>query len=341
MSLIEYKKHWLSFDEQLEQLTQRGLSVTDPNKALEGLKRIGYYRLSGYFYSLKQRCEPCCFIDDPNNIKVCKGLKQSEKVVKNEVVDFFKPGASFQDAVHLYVFDKKLRLLALDGLERIEVGLRVDIAYTLGEHGAFSYLNPDCLARHFTQELDPKSNTTGFVDWMNHQARQVARSKEEFIVAYNKKYYQPVPIWMACELWDFGTLSKLYAGMLPDDQRKIASRYGISDPKVMVSWIRSLNYLRNVCAHHSRLWNRNMTEQPKKPKPSEAPLFEQAWNDAHSLARPFLGLCLIQFYLCTINPTSSWWRRLTELLNTFPELEHLGIDLKAMGVIEGWKDWRW
>ena len=131
--------------------------------------------------------------------------------------------------------------------------------------------------------------------------------------------------------------------MLPDDQRLIASRYGLSDPKVMVSWIRSLNYLRNVGAHHSRLWNRNMTEQPKKPKMGDAPLFDQTWsNNAHMLARPFIGLCLIQFFLQTINPTSSWWQRLTDLLlNEFPDLTHLDIDLNAMGIIEGWKEWKW
>ncbi|WP_044409265.1 hypothetical protein [Thiomicrospira microaerophila] len=82
--LIEYKKDWLSFEDQLTKLTSRGLIATEPNKAIETLKRIGYYRLSGYFYSLKQRCGACCFIDDPDNIKVRKGVKQVEKVVKND-----------------------------------------------------------------------------------------------------------------------------------------------------------------------------------------------------------------------------------------------------------------
>ncbi|WP_044409262.1 Abi family protein [Thiomicrospira microaerophila] len=75
----------------------------------------------------------------------------------------------------------------------------------------------------------------------------------------------------------------------------------------------------------------------------DAPLFDQAWNNnAHTLARPFIGLCLIHFFLQTINPTSSWWQRLTDLLlNEFPDLTHLDIDLNAMGIIEGWNEWKW
>lgn len=344
LSLIEYKKPWISFEDQLEQLQKRGLLVSDPDKALDYLKRIGYYRLSGYFYPLKQRCKSCCFLDDAANIKVQKRLKQKEKVVTNEVVDFFKPRAKFQDAVHLYVFDKKLRLLVLDGLERIEVGLRVDISHTLGKRGALSYLDPSCLARHFSQEFESDGKITGFMAWQHNQARQVARSKEEFIVSFNKKYFQPMPIWIACEVWDFGTLSKLYSGLLPEDQRLISTRYGLADPKVMVSWIRCLNYLRNLCAHHSRLWNRNMTVQPKKPKPGEIPHLELVWEKEHNhlLARSFVALCLIQFFLKTINPSSSWWDRLKGLISEdFPDLEHVGIDINSLGVIEDWLSWEW
>ena len=177
--LIEYKKPWTSFEDQLAKLKQRGLFISEEEKALDSLQRMGYYRLSGYFHSLKQRCEPCCLLDDSDNLMVQKGLKTHETVVKNQVTNFFKQGTQFQDAVHLYVFDKKLRLLALDGLERIEVGLRVDIAHQLGKRGAYSYLDPSCLARHFTQELDPKSNTTKFVDWLSHQARQVGRTAQK------------------------------------------------------------------------------------------------------------------------------------------------------------------
>ena len=71
-------------------------------------------------------------------------------------------------------------------------------------------------------------------------------------------------------------------------------------------------------------------------------MFESAWNDTRVLARPFIELCLIQFFLQTINPTSRWWKRLTLLLNSdFPDLKHLGIDLSAIGIIDGWEEWDW
>ena len=126
-------------------------------------------------------------------------------------------------------------------------------------------------------------------------------------------------------------------------QDRISARYGISDGRVLASWLRSLNYLRNVCAHHSRLWNRNVVDQPKKPSRGEVILFELAWHSGqeHTLARVFLLLCVIQHLLITINPNSSWWQRLTQLLHAFPDLEHVGLDLGGMGIIEGWENWRW
>ena len=55
-------KPWLGFDEQLAKLQQRGLSVTDKAAALNYIERIGYYRLSGYWYSFRERSGKVCEI---------------------------------------------------------------------------------------------------------------------------------------------------------------------------------------------------------------------------------------------------------------------------------------
>ena len=99
------------------------------------------------------------------------------------------------------------------------------------------------------------------------------REEVTFIDHHKKKYGLPLPIWIASEVWDFGTLSHLFGGMREKEQDAIAERYGICNGCVFASWLRSLNYLRNVCAYHSRLWNRNMTDQPRKPANDEAILF--------------------------------------------------------------------
>ncbi|MFN3882774.1 MAG: Abi family protein [Nitrincola lacisaponensis] len=334
----QYNKPWLSYAEQLNILKSRGLIVTDDSKALEYLQRIGYYRLSGYWFPFRQRSELCCIL--PSN---WTGKKLKNHRIGHIALDEFKPGSCFQNAVELYVFDKQLRLLVMDALERIEVAFRVDISHTLGRYGPFSYLEPERLFQDFAQAINQKTGITDHQVWLQKQAQMINRSKEEFIRHNKEKYGLPLPIWIACEVWDFGTLSTLYDGMSQQDQDEISSRYGISNGRVLASWLRSLNYLRNVCAHHSRLWNRNIVDQPKKPDKGEAPLFNQAWQPGqqHILARVFVLLCVIQHLLNTSNPNSSWWLRLKQLLQKFPDLAHIGLDLKGMGVIDGWEQWSW
>lgn len=329
-----YQKPWLSYQEQLQQLKNRGLAVTDEPKALEYLERIGYFRLSGYWYPFRERSGLFC--------PVGKGFPKKKKTKPtNSVTDTFKPGSSFETAVKLYVFDKKLRLLALDALERIEVALRVDIAHTLGKHDPFAYLNPDLLFEGFAKVADSATGLPQHVDWMTKQARQINRSKEDFIKHNKKKYGHPLPIWIACEVWDFNTLSELYDGMHPEDQNEIASKYGIQNGRTLASWLRSLNYLRNVCAHHSRLWNRNIIDQPKKPPESVVPELEKAWKPGNEQvpARPFLLLCISQKILQAINPSSSWWQRFSDLMEEFPKDEKLGLGWGAFGVAREWQNW--
>jgi abortive infection bacteriophage resistance protein len=98
-----YQKPWLSYREQLDKLKNRGLAVTNEPKALEYLERIGYYRLSGYWYPFRERSELFC----PIGKDIPKGKKTKPT---SAVLDSFKPGSSFDAAVRLYVFDKKLRL---------------------------------------------------------------------------------------------------------------------------------------------------------------------------------------------------------------------------------------
>lgn len=329
-----YEKPWLSYPEQIEQLKARGLAVTDKVKALEYLERIGYYRLSGYWHPFRERSGLFCPIG--------KGIKRGKKTKETSaVLDSFKPGSSFEAAVHLYVFDKRLRLLVLDALERIEVALRVDIAHTLGKYEPFAYLKPNLLFVGFAEEVDSRTGVPRHVDWMKKQATQVSRSKEDFIRHNKNKYGLPLPIWIACEVWDFNTLSELYAGMRPEDQNVIAEKYGVQNGRTLASWLRSLSYLRNVCAHHSRLWNRNVIDQPQKPPTGMVRCFEAAWEpgNEHTVARPFLLLCICKKLLDAINPASSWWQRFSELLAGFPENEPLGIGWGAFGVAEEWRSW--
>lgn len=333
---MPYTKPWMTIADQLAQLSSRGMQVNNEAKATDYLERIGYYRLSGYWYDFRQRGEPYCPLDAET------GRKPKKVKVERSVLEEFKPGTRFHDAVDLYVFDKKLRLLALDALERIEIALRVDLSHRLGEKDAFAYLKPDLFHEGFASKLDPTFGLTRHHEWLTKHAALVARSRETFMVHNKKKYGLPLAIWVACEVWNFGSMSTLFAGLKSEDQDAIAQAYGVPDGRVFESWLRSLNYLRNVCAHHSRLWNRNVVEEPKLPAPGVIPALDAFIGDPARRTRPFLLLCICQHLMQVINPSSSWGRRLKKhLLEAFPDLSHIGITLYGMGVDEGWDQRAW
>jgi abortive infection bacteriophage resistance protein len=310
-------------------LESRGLRITDRATALEYLERIGYYRLSGYWYAFRERSGELVLLDD-------KGKKPKNLKSTTIALDHFKVGATFKNAVELYVFDKRLRLLVMDALERIEVALRVDMSHILGKLDPFAYLKPELLFSDFCYKLDARTGVTEHHSWLAKHAQLISRSKEEFVKHNKAKYGLPLPIWVACEVWDFGTLSTLFSGMREQEQDAISAIYGVANGRVFASWLRSLNYLRNVCAHHSRLWNRNIIDQPKLPSASELPWVADFTNNNHALARCFLLLKICKHLLAVINPSSTWPAKMKAQLLDFPDLTHIGLDLRGMGVTDDW-----
>ncbi|MDZ7576615.1 MAG: Abi family protein, partial [Candidatus Nanopelagicales bacterium] len=119
----------------------------------------------------------------------------------------------------------------------------------------------------------PTSRTTAtnsgyppaYDDWYIKYLGDVKQSKEEFVQHFRRKYDGGLPIWMAVELMSLARLSRLYGGLTYSDRERIARRFGISEPGTVASWLHCLTYVRNVCAHHARLWNRNMDRRPAVP----------------------------------------------------------------------------
>lgn len=310
-------KPWLPLPEQLELLRRRGLQVEDEAAALDYLGRLGYYRLSGYWYPLR--------------VMDAQASAQQGKPVR---LDSFVPGSRFQTVVQLYVFDKKLRLLALDALERIEMAVRVDVAHVLGQRDPLGHTKPDCLHGNFTKKLitkGPDADKTHHQVWMGKFLKLVRQAQKQAFVQHHLQLYGALPIWAAVEVWDFGLLSKLFAGMQYADQQIIAQRYGATDGKAFAQWLRSLNLIRNVAAHHSLLWNINVLELSPLPK---------GWPAQLNPARPFFYFCLMQHLLQQICPNSTWGQRLMTLLHQdFPVAESTPLSLDGFGVFAGWDDW--
>lgn len=175
MPVTEYRKPWKSYAEQLDLLISRGLTVTNHPKALECLQRIGYYRLSGYWFPFWVRSGPLTLLDG-------QGRKPARRnKVETIALDTFITGATFESAVKLYIFDKKLRLLALDALERIEIALRVDISHTLGKIDRFAYLDPALFHPELSRTIQNSRGVTRHHEWLAKHARLINESKEEFV----------------------------------------------------------------------------------------------------------------------------------------------------------------
>lgn len=309
-------KPWLSFEDQLKQLESRGLCVDDTRTALGYLERLGYYRLSGYWYSLRQ-------IDE--DAAQCLGKPQRQ--------DIFVPGSRFEHVVQLYVFDKKLRLLAMDALERIEMALRVDVAHLLGKRSPMAHEDSRSFHGNFAKKIisyGPNGGKTEHQVWLGKYRSLLHRARKEALVSHCMQQYGKLPIWVSIEIWDFGLLSKLFSGMKYHDKNEIAKIYGVPDGVTFSKWLRSLNFIRNVSAHHSRLWNINVVE--RSPVPMD-------WPVRPSNARPFFYFCLMQQLLNVICPNSTWGKRFTDLLeNEFPKLPDGLLSTDDMGLVADWKD---
>lgn len=236
---IPYTKPSKTFSEQVALVSGRGLDVGDPKKAEETLARVGYYRLSGYWHPFKQ------------------------------ADDRFEAGASLEKALQLYEFDRKLRLLVLDALERVEIGLRTSVTYALGNDlGAFAHENAKSFRMYFGGKPDHEGNhRVTHAEWLAGLYKEARRSTETFIGSFKQKYegFPSLPIWMATEVMSLGSLSKLYQAMKKPQQQKVATSMHVHFG-VARSWFQSLSYVRNICAHHSRLWNRELSIHPQVPR---------------------------------------------------------------------------
>lgn len=291
MSKVPYSKVSLSYTDQLAQLKGRGLSVENNAKAIHLLENVSYYRLSGYWYPLLQ--------DKQNHV--------------------FKPTAAFETAFKLYCFDRKLRQLVLGELEKIEVAIRAKLTYVISnKHGAFWFQQPQLF-----------NNPISHAKALAKIGEEFNRSDEEFIMAFRTKYSDPLPpSWMTMEITSFGALSMLYKNLKPSrEKREIAHYFGLADT-VFETWIHSIVYLRNVCAHHTRLWNRAMSIRPQIPRSPH-----KQWIDTTSIAnnRTYFILCMIQYLLQTVNPHNSFKERFKSLL-----IEFSNVDVAAMGFPVTW-----
>jgi abortive infection bacteriophage resistance protein len=275
--------------------------VAERDSLKRRLAAVNYYRLSGYWFPFRN------------------------------ADDSFRPGTTLDRIWERYVFDRHLRLLVMDALGRIEIAVRTQLAYNHGHlHGPFGYATEVAAL--------PKLDESKRADFLQRVRDEAERSKERFVEHFTTKYgdeHHDLPIWMATEVMTFGSVLTLLRGSRHQVKKAVASYFEVS-ATVFESWLVALNSVRNICAHHGRLWNRELGTKPLIPRASEYP----AWHHPVEIGneRVFAVLTICKHCLDCLGLNNHWATRLRSLLGDFP-----GVPINQMGFPEGWQSspiWR-
>lgn len=283
----QFNKTAASLEQQLNLLINRGLIIEDAVKSSNFLASIGLHRFTVY-------CTPFETTRNPTHI--------------------FRNGTKFKDVQYLYIFDRKLRLLVIDAIERIEVAFRVSISDTMSlMYGPFWYTE----SKNFKVF---KYHS----EFMNKIIRMINSKEYINIINYYSKYYSPKypPSWIVAECLTFGTWSKAFANLKDRHiKNKISARFG-QNFIILESWMKCLTDLRNLCAHHQRIWNKIFTHMPKS-----------ILCPAHAKRKFYQQACIIVKLLNQISPASKWRKRLFNLFE-----EYKNIPISSMGFQGNWRE---
>ncbi len=291
---VPYPKKWLSVPDQLQRLLSRGLVISDMAAAADFLSHLNYYRFTGYGLVFEQ----------PRHT--------------------YLAGTTFEQVRQAYEFDRALRDLFTESIELIELDLRTSVAHTFGEsYGPFGHVDP----LNFHARTDHP-------DWLGKLRAETKRSRELFIDHYKVTYqeFPDLPIWVATEVMSFGALSRMLMALNKSDLKRIATRYRLQ-PLTLVSCVHHLVYVRNLCAHHSRLWDRIWAIKADLPA-------GKLWGPPHlpDNTQLFSSL-LLQSNLLRHMPAEQhfaqdWRQRIQILIET--KRPSCPDPLRHMGLPEGW-----
>jgi abortive infection bacteriophage resistance protein len=283
--------------EQIALLQSRNMQFKDIQNAPHFLSNISYYRLKGYWWE-----------------------KQDDKVKHH-----FKEDSYFEDVVDLYNFDRHFRLIVFNAIERIEIALRTKLIYHLSlGYTPLWYSNSSVF-----------QDNQRFESTLTKIETEISKSSEEFIKKHFVNHPNEKPeSWKALEVLTLGTLSKLYSNLnhqLPQ-KNQIAKEFGLNNQKYLASWLLSITVIRNIIAHHSRLWNRVIINKYDWPNTAPKPILSYT-PDNIQRRKIFPILSAIIYMNDNISPGHHLRKELNDLFAQFPEIK-----LSKMGFPADWKN---
>jgi abortive infection bacteriophage resistance protein len=282
--------------EQIALLKSRNMAFQNEANAPHFLANISYYRLKGYWWEMQ---------DDKTN-------------------HFFADGSFFEDVIDLYNFDRHFRLIVFNAIERIEIALRTKMIYHLSlSNGAEWYLESTLF-----------QNKKYFSGFQSKIHSELSNNSEEFIKKHYKNHPNDNPeSWKALEVLTLGSLSKLYGNLnhqLPE-KNEIAKEFGLYNQKYLSSWLITITLVRNIIAHHGRLWNRVIINKYDWPDKSRKPILNYIPNN-HQRRKIFPILSAILYLSDFISPGHNIK---SELLALFKAFKH--VPLYKMGFPKEWE----
>lgn len=292
---MKYNKLPISITEQIAKLKQRGLRIEDDALAHHYLSNISYYRLRAYTYPYQNNS------DDNHS---------------------FIGNVSFNDIIELYTFDRKLRLLVFDAVEKIEVALRTQIIY----HWSLAH------GSHWHSEQALYKDPTKFIRHLATLQKEIKRSNETFIDHYKNKYSHPTepPCWMSLEVTSIGLLSLLFENLKNCPEKKaVTHHFGLLGTNVLENWVHNFCNIRNICAHHGRLWNRRISIPITMPNKTKSDFIQNKQVYPYKL---YASLSAMVYVINIISPESAFKKNLLELVKTCPSGQ-----LKEMGFPKNWE----
>lgn len=297
--MAHYTKTYSSPSQLVNLLKGRGLAIDNEARAENYLKHIGYYRFSAYLYPLLQMPKE----------------KQT-----------FQSDATFDKALDMYRFDRHLRLLMFNQLEKIEVAVRSAIVNITSKdtNNPFWMTDPSCFY-----------DSSVFAKTLQLVNNELSKSREDFIEHFRNTYSDPMPpAWMLAEILPLGVLTKIYGNIKSNQIRKeIAREFSLTIP-VFKSWMTIITVTRNNCCHHARVWNRTFALRSLSMRRMSLPWISSPVNQQ----KVFFSLCVIKCFLNIISPKNDMTSKLVKLLSDYPN-----IDINAMGFVANWEQeplWR-
>ena len=285
--MVPYSKPAKSTADLVQQLKQRGLAIADEARAERYIDNIGYYRLSAYMYP---------FLAEP------------------KTAHQYKPGITFDRVLRLYRFDKKLRVLLFNEIEKIEVAFRAAVVNTITDRTGdiFWMTNPSYV----------NAGTLALIQ------REYAHSTEDFILHFKNAYSNPYPpAWILSEILPFGNITWIFRNLSPAHKKAVSKKFFLHAP-VFESWMNIVTLTRNSCCHHARVWNRVNSIIPNNMAGMTRPWIDPATDKR----RIYYNICIIKYFLEIISPNNDFKEKLQDLFTSFPE-----IDQKAMGFNSHWE----